>query len=436
MGKELMISVNGVTLLDSPQQKVTHYTADGVDFELTGVIPFSYAANEAFMVNVLSTGATSVYKDATLLQTFSNGSIIPLTNNELDGTSFVVNYFNGSSEIYAIEATLNLLGAFSTSQTAVITTSDVPPQAITYDEASLGSTVFMYSTSRYGESNYVSLDFVGDLRNAPIQYYITVEDASFGVQFVEGEPTDANSVPVSTNQNSQLNTYTIENKNIVNVRDVGQVDEFIILNAALGSTSTYRGIVMNVSDGTIYEFDTDLTLVTPQLGDSILPTIVREGQRLHVYGIRGIITLDLDTVSVTVHDTTDGVTATINYFIQENFFPNQDALVIKFIEPFPNTNFTATASFYQANFSLGFDDFVLLGEGTLDTLTISNSLFSLSEDTLVQINLTTGELFSVFAPNEIVATPYYILNDEYYLLTDTLEEINTYIPTGSVFTLF
>ena len=435
-GKELLVTTQGLTILDMMQLKVTHYDADGVDYELTSVFPVSFPSAQSFIVKQQMTNEISVYINSVFIETLGNGSLFPMTNNEVDGASFVVNYVDGSSGVYAIEDTLIDLFFSSISETVVVNYSNVPDQAISYDTASNSSTVILYSLTAYGDSNYVDSTMFGDIRNEPIQYVANTQDFIFLVRFVEGEPVDPDNVLVSTNPGGQSNNFTIENKNIVNLRDVGYVDEFVVFNAAIGSTSNYKGIVVNITDGTIFELTDDLTFITPQMGDSILTTLIREGNSIHAYGPRGIATINLDTLTVTREVNITDDSATVSYDIKEGILDDDATLVIKYVEPFPNSNFVATITLFSANLNEGFGDFELLGEGQIDTLSISNSLFALTEEGLLQINRTTQQMYSIFGDDILAAIPFYLFNQTYYVLTDTYQEINTFISEEQTFTLF
>jgi hypothetical protein len=277
---------------------------------------------------------------------------------------------------------------------------------------------------------------VGDIRNEPVQYVFATPDDRFLIQFVEGEPTDPDNVIILTNQGSSYNDYTIANQNIVNLRDTGFVDEFVIFNVAIGSTSNYVGIVMNITNGTIYQLTEDLTFITPQIGDATMTTFFREGNLIHAYGIRGTATIDLDTLSVTREDSTPGNISTVSYEYKPGILADDLTLIVKYVEPLSNPNFTATLTLFSANLTEGIDNFVTLGQGQLDTLSISNSLFALTEDSLVQINRTTQEMFTVFAVTTLEPAPYYLINQTYYRLTETYEEVNTNILQQSTFVLF
>jgi hypothetical protein len=435
MGIEMVMFTQAKIFVAEPF-KVTIYDTNGGWTDYNGYQAYFFPQHQGVVLDEGMGNDVLVFHQGFSEPNSFTGNVIEFTNSSEEGSSFVVQNLDTSTLSFHHFTDIGYAAVSSVSGPAngsVQFYDDETPQFSLYNAGTDLTTVGYY------DQGYVLLNMEGDLTTTNARYFTTINDLPYAVYFDTETITDPNAfdIRIFTDifNTNPVTTVTLEDLNITNFRMVGMVNQYLIVNLRLGSSTDGIGYVINLANGTYEAIGEDIWYIDNTNGNNFKTVFYETAGFLYGYSWAGAISISLE--DPTSFDTTsagrnDDSAMVFQMLHEDQLGKDQDVVIIT-TEPLPSTG-TTELKIYVGDSTLGLPGMALLSTNNLETDSLHFQDVIISGNNVYLLNPSSLEITT------LQGNPFngsvYIQNDILIVLDEELNEVNTGLSFSQGFSMF
>jgi hypothetical protein len=315
---------------------------------------YDFPLAQGVLISGQTTRTVHTFHKGTLTATYTEKSVIPMSDNAEYGSSFILSAQDQTSfALYSV----TLANGFTQDRVFLESNPTLRnydlPYFFKYNSVSNKTLVGFY------KHGWTVLEVVGEHNNG-FNNFTTVDGVSYAIVLETTPTATANTYVVKAYDGRQGNdtvyTTTITGVDVLGVDFIGVVNEYLVLSLTNNVTRLGTSYVVDLLGETFTTLEEDIWYMD-------YPEITEVNDVIQMYSASGFVTIDLNDIQSGIAATTvpslEGFDTLSAGFVSD-FFGENDDLIYMARGEFPNPNNEYQVKFYRGDVSLGATSFVLL----------------------------------------------------------------------------